>query len=241
MKQIRLLVFPLFLSLACISVFAQSNSRTTENFNKGWMFHLGDDPDAKNNGYNDTSWRSLNLPHDWSIEMPFDKNSPAGTGGGALPGGIGWYRKTFTVPVAARDKKVFIDFDGIYMNSEVWINGHYLGIRPNGYISFRYDLTPYLHFGNEKNVIAVKVDNSKQPNSRWYSGSGIYRNVWLVTVNNIFVDHWGTYITTPEVSNQSAMVQIKTKIANFSKDPQTASLLNILYDQAGREVARKGV
>src|SRR5450830_96362 len=127
-------------------------------------------------------------------KIDFDKDNPATPGGGALPSGIGWYRKTFTIPSTEKNKIVLIDFDGVYRNSEVWINDHSLGVRPNGYISFQYDLTPYLNYGNQPNVIAVKVDNSKQPNSRWYSGSGIYRNVWLVTTNKIHVDHWGTFI-----------------------------------------------
>ncbi len=111
-----------------------------------------------------------------------------------------------------RDKNIFIDFDGVYCNSEVWINGHYLGLRPNGYISFRYNLTPYLKFGSGKNEIAVKVDNSHQPNSRWYSGSGIFRNVWLVKTSNIHIDHWGSFITTPEISDRSATVNLKLQI-----------------------------
>src|SRR5439155_16262453 len=116
-----------------------------------------------------------------------------------------------TLPADTKTKKIFIDFDGVYMNSEVWINGHSLGIRPNGYISFRYELTPYLKFGNEKNILAVKVDNSKQPNSRWYSGSGIYRNVWLVTTNKIHIDYWGTFITSPGISNNEAIVNVLIK------------------------------
>ena len=133
---------------------------------------------------------------------------------GHLPGGIAWYRKTFEMPSAAKGRKVFIDFDGIYRNAEVWINGHYLGLRPNGYISYRYDLSPYLVFDHEKNVIAVKVDNSKQPNSRWYSGSGIYRNVWMVITNNVHVDLWGTFISTPRVNKDSATVKITSTIRN---------------------------
>ena len=150
----------------------QAQTRTVLNFGKDWKFNLGEVEGAPANTFNDASWRQLNLPHDWSIELPFDKESPTGTGGGALRGGIGWYRKAFTIPASDKDKKIFIDFDGVYMNSEVWINGHSLGIRPNGYISFRYNLTPYLKYGNEKNIMAVRVDNSKQPNSRWDSGLG---------------------------------------------------------------------
>ncbi len=191
------------LSLSCflfVSLHAQNKTRI--NFDKDWKFKLDSVQSYNEPGLNDADWRTLNLPHDWSIEGTFSKDNPATPGGGALPGGIGWYRKSFTVPVSNKNDIVLIDFDGVYMKSEVWINGHSLGMRPNGYISFQYDLTPYLKYGNEKNVIAVKVDNSKQPNSRWYSGSGIYRNVWLTTVNKVHVDHWGTFITTPQVSNQ---------------------------------------
>lgn len=211
--------------------------RDIRDFNGEWKFALGDDTAAKNSGYNDQTWRSLNLPHDWSIEGRFDSLAPAGVGGGALPGGIGWYRKTFTVPAAAKDKKVFIDFDGVYQLSEVWINGHYLGKRPNGYISFRYDLTPYLHFGSAKNVIAVRVDNADQPNSRWYSGSGIYRNVWLTITSGIHVDLWGTYVTTPSVSDDSATVSLEIRIRNENTDPEIVTVKTILYDSASAEVA----
>ncbi|WP_243751646.1 glycoside hydrolase family 2 TIM barrel-domain containing protein [Niastella caeni] len=184
-----------------------------EDFDRNWTFNLGNVSRAEDASFNDASWRKLNLPHDWSIELPFDSTSPTGTGGGALRGGLGWYRKTFTLPATDKGKNIFIDFDGVYCNSEVFINGHSLGVRPNGYISFRYDLTPYLKFGNEKNVIAVKVDNSQQPNSRWYSGSGIYRNVWLVKTNSIYVDNWGTYINTPSVSSTRATVNITTTLS----------------------------
>ncbi len=206
------------------------NGRTRESFDDGWKFYLGDDADAKNSDYQDASWRSLNLPHDWSIEGKFDKNNPAGIDGGALPGGVGWYRKSFTIPASSKNKNVFIDFDGVYRLSEVWINGHYLGIRPNGYISFRYDLTPYLNYGDVKNVIAVRVDNSQQPNSRWYSGSGIYRNVWLETTGKIFVDLWGTYVTTPKVSNESALVMINTKVKNSDSSEATIKVQTSVFN-----------
>ena len=144
--------------------------RKVENFCRDWKFNLGDVNNANETAFNDTSWRSLNLPHDWSIEGEFSEKNPSTPGGGALPGGIGWYRKTFTLAETEKDKLIYIDFDGVYRNSEVWINGHYLGKRPYGYSSFRYELTTFLNFGDKKNVIAVKVDNSQQPNSRWYSG-----------------------------------------------------------------------
>lgn len=192
---------------------AYTQSANREKFNSDWKFLLNDDnAAAATEAFNDAAWRKLNLPHDWSIELAFDSTSPSGTGGGALRGGIGWYRKTFRLPIADQSKNIFIDFDGVYRNSEVFINGHSLGKRPNGYISFRYDLTPYLHFGKEENTIAVRVDNSDQPNSRWYSGSGIYRNVWLVKAGKKYVSQWGTYITTPEVSNDKATINIKTSV-----------------------------
>ncbi len=203
--------------------------RSRESFNNNWKFYAGDTTGAEKTNFIETGWRSLDLPHDWSIEGKFDRNNPATPGGGALPGGIAWYRKTFEMPAAAKGKKVFIDFDGIYRNAEVWINGHYLGLRPNGYISYRYDLTPYLAYDHEKNVIAVRVDNSKQPNSRWYSGSGIYRNVWLVTTNNLHIDLWGTYITTPGVNKDSASVKIISTIMNEGSQGENFELRTTLF------------
>ena len=214
-----------------------SQIRKIQNFDINWRFHLGDIENGQSVDLNDASWRSLNLPHDWSIEGEFNKDNPAGVGGGALPGGIGWYRKSFTLTEDDTNKLVFIDFDGIYRNSEVWINGHYLGIRPYGYSSFQYELTPFLNYGNKNNLIAVKVDNSKQPNSRWYSGSGIYRNVWLVTTDKIHVDHWGTFITTPEVTKQSANVSILIKIRNAIKKNQNVSIKTAVLNKDGEKIA----
>ncbi len=148
---------------------ALSQTQQRENFNKGWKFFQGDDGKASDAGFDDSKWRRLNLPHDWSIEGSFDEKNPAKTDGGALPTGIGWYRKTFTIPASSSKKYLSIVFDGVYRNSEVWINGHYLGKRPYGYSSFSYDLNGWLKYG-QKNVLAVKVDNSEQPNSRWYTG-----------------------------------------------------------------------
>lgn len=233
---IKKISFTLILSAFVLFAFAQT--RSTINFNKDWKFKLGADSTAKNISFDDADWRTLNLPHDWSIEFPFDSASPTGNGGGALRGGLAWYRKTFTIPTGDQSKNIFIDFDGVYKNSEVWINGHYLGKRPNGYISFEYELTPYLKFGNEKNVIAVKVDNSMQPNSRWYSGSGIYRNVWLVSKEKISVDHWGTFITTPQVTNSSATVVIKTNLINQSTKNKNVKLVTSFLNSDGREVAK---
>src|SRR5437762_2901459 len=210
--------------------------RQTENFDHTWRFHLGDVPGAEQPAFADSGWRRLDVPHDWSIEGEFSEQNPAGAAGGALPGGIGWYRKSFVVPRSTSGKLVFVEFDGVYRNSNVWINGHDLGKRPYGYSSFRYELTPYLRLG-ARNVIAVRVDNSQQPNSRWYSGSGIYRHVRLVTTNRVHVDHWGTYVTTPAVSVESARVTIRTRIRNERQGEQRAALVTTLYDSGGQVVA----
>jgi len=210
--------------------------RQTQNFDHAWRFHLGDVPGAQETAFDDAGWRTLDLPHDWSIEGEFSEQNPAGVAGGALPGGIGWYRKTFTVSAADSGKVVFVDFDGVYRNSEVWINGQYLGKRPYGYSSFRFELTPHLRY-RARNVIAVRVDNSQQPNSRWYSGSGIYRHVRLVTTGPMHVDQWGTYITTPSVSDDASRISIRTMLRNERHVEQPVVLNTVVYDSAGREVA----
>ncbi len=214
-----------------INAYGQQ-ARTTINFDDNWHFRLGDVSGGEKASLNDADWRTLNLPHDWSIEGKFSKDNPATPEGGALPGGIGWYRKTFTVPASSKNKLIYIDFDGVYQKSDVWINGYHLGFRPNGYISFRYELTPYLNFGGS-NTIAVKVDNSVQPNSRWYSGSGIYRNVWLVTTNKTAINHWGTYVTTPKVTDEVAEVHIETSVLNADKQQ---SLKTSVFDEKGKLV-----
>lgn len=208
---IQISCFLLFLTVgSCTSAEKMTNDRR-QDFTAGWTFHLGDDSAASRPDYDDTAWRILNLPHDWAIEGEFSRDNPSGTGGGALLGGIGWYRKTFTVDKADEGKRLYIDFDGVYMNSEVFINGHSLGVRPYGYVSFSYDLTPYIKWGG-KNVVAVRVDNGEQPNSRWYSGCGIYRNVWLTKLNPVHIAQWGTFITAEDVSKNSARLNIRTKI-----------------------------
>lgn len=211
--------------------------RSVNSFNNDWKFYLGDMDNGVQESLDDTNWRTLNLPHDWAVEGDFSPNNPSGTGGGALPGGVGWYRKTFIADESYQGKKVYIDFDGVYMNSQVYINGTLLGKRPYGYISFRYDLTPYLKYG-EENVVAVRVDNAEQPNSRWYSGCGIYRNVWLTVVNPVHVDLWGTYVTTPIVSEKEASVSVKTTVRNDSKQKNELELHSLLLDAEGRTVAQ---
>ncbi|MDB5015447.1 MAG: beta-galactosidase [Mucilaginibacter sp.] len=234
-KAARLLCLSATVLLYSLKGFSQQ-ARTVADFDKDWHFHLGNVNDGEKTSLNDMNWRLLNLPHDWSIEGKFSKDNPATPEGGALPGGIGWYRKTFTVAAASKNKLIYVDFDGVYQKSDVWINGHHLGFRPNGYISFRYELTPYLNFGG-KNTIAVKVDNSVQPNSRWYSGSGIYRNVWLVTTNKLAVDHWGTYVTTPKASKQAASIQLITRVKNNSGKNAKFTLVTTIYSPGNKVVS----
>ncbi len=232
-----------FLVIIALCVVAGCTPKKTavltprEDFGWNWMFHLGDIHDSLD-GLSDTSgWQIIDLPHDWSILGEFNKDNPATAGGGALPGGIGWYHKKFTLQESDSSGLVFIDFDGVYRNSEVWINGHFLGKRPYGYSSFRYELTPWLKFGAKTNLLTVKVDNSVQPNSRWYSGSGIYRNVWLVRTGKIHVEHWGTFATATKIDKTSWDVQMKTSVRNQSGEGQTISLKTTIFDSNEKQVS----
>ncbi|HYM95072.1 MAG TPA: glycoside hydrolase family 2 TIM barrel-domain containing protein, partial [Chitinophagaceae bacterium] len=223
------------LLLAFININAQNNrQRLLMDFN--WRFSQTDTIGADKTSFNDTKWRTLNLPHDWSIENTFIEDAPTGGRGGYLPTGIGWYRKHFVLPKSVIKNNIWIEFEGVYQNSDVWINGHHIGHYPNGYMSFWYDLTPYIKSG--ENILAVCVDNSLQPNSRWYSGSGIYRHVWLNIADPVHVAQWGTYITTPAVDSTSATVDIKTKIENNSTVSKNVVLQSIVFNEKGNEVAR---
>lgn len=242
MKKLLLsLASLLLLAAACSSARQETADERRRDFTAGWTFRLGDDSLAARPDYDDSAWRRLNLPHDWAIEGDFSRDNPSGTGGGALPGGVGWYRKTFTAGKADEGKRLRIDFDGAYMNSTVYINGHELGTRPYGYISFSYDLTPYIKWG-EKNVVAVRVDNAEQPNSRWYSGCGIYRNVWLTKTNPVHVAQWGTYVTAEDVSKNSARLKIRTRVQHDALqaggDPSGEEVLlqSLLLDETGTVV-----
>jgi beta-galactosidase len=210
-------------------------ARIRDTFDFGWKFYKGDAPGAQQPGFADAAWRSLDLPHDWSVEGPFVQTEPSGGAGGYAPTGTGWYRKRFRLPASYQDRKVSIEFDGVYQNSEVWINGQYLGKRPFGYSSFAYDLTPHLNAGGE-NVVAVKVDNSPQPSSRWYTGSGIYRHTWLVAVNPVHVSQWGTFVTAPRVTKESAIVHVKTKVRNQTAMSAACSLTTAIVDHDGKPV-----
>ena len=182
-------------------------------FDFDWKFALGDQDGASAPDFDDRDWRVLDLPHDWSVEGVFSPDAPMGNDGGYFPAGIAWYRKTFEMPADCEGRQTGIYFEGVYMNSEVFINGHSLGVRPYGYSSFFYDMTPYVRPG-EENVIAVRVDNSEQKNCRWYSGSGIYRHVWLMQTDPVHIAHWGTFITTLEVKEAQATVRVKTRLEN---------------------------
>ena len=212
------------------------NARTKEALCEAWTFHLGDAEGAEKSAFDDAAWRTLDLPHDWSIELPFDPKMPGGSSVGYLPGGLGWYRKAFIVPDASRGKKVFVDFDGVYMDSTVWINGHLLGGQPYGYTSFQFDLSPYLKFGGEKNVIAVRV-NVIHSTARWYPGAGIYRRVWLTTVDPVHISQWGTYVTTPEISKTGAVVRVRTQVENQGAQEAAVTLRSVIVDQAGKVVS----
>ena len=218
---------------------SEITARTIEDFNNNWKFYLGDIPGGQKLLSNDSNWRLLNLPHDWSIEGSFSKNHPAKAGGGALPGGVGWYRKSFQIPDSQKGKLVFIEFDGIYQNSEVWINEQYLGKRPYGYTSFSYELSQYLKYGDESNLIAVKVDNSKQPNSRWYSGSGIYRNVRLVTTEPIHIMQWGTFVTTPKIKPNAAEISLQAQVQNKTRQARQIEFITLIINPAGKQVSQK--
>ena len=220
------------------------SARQRQLFDKGWLFALADSAGMERVDYTDQGWRKLDLPHDWAIEGDFLVSNPSGASGGALPGGIGWYRKHFTIDAKDKYERYFIGFDGVYMNSTVYINGHQLGTRPYGYSSFEYDLTPYINKKGD-NVIAVRVNNSDQPNSRWYSGCGIYRHVWLTKTHPVRISQWGQYVSSS--SDGTVRVRVdwedcKAVSAAGKKVSAKASKLNpqfrhTIYDATGKVVA----
>ena len=208
---------------------ATSSARERQCFDDNWLFILADSVQMATPEYDDNSWRRLDLPHDWAIEGDFLPSNPSGASGGALPGGVGWYRKHFTV---GNEDKYFIEFDGVYMNAAVYLNGHLLGQRPYGYSSFEYDLTPYLNRGGD-NVMAVRVDNSDQPNSRWYSGCGVYRHVWLTSTAQLHVAHWGVYVSTTSKGD----VNIEVTLADDDKSGARPIISHTITDAEGKVVA----
>ena len=221
------------LAVLCLLALA-AGARERVCFDKGWYFQLNEKMTAAEARKTDNGWRQLNLPHDWAIEGDFYVGNPSGASGGALPGGVGWYKTYLAMQTAPWGKRYIIEFDGVYMNSTVYVNGHEVGNRPYGYSSFAYDLTPFLKAGI--NDIVVKVDNSDQPNSRWYSGCGIYRHVWLTTVNETHVAHWGTHVTaTPSANGKRAVFDVDVEVENATKGMKVT---NILVDARGRELTR---
>jgi len=211
--------------------------RQIVSMDSNWLFTKGDPVNGEAVNLDDRGWRRLDIPHDWGIDGPFDEKNPTGGAGAFLPAGIGWYRKYFTVPEAYNGRQVFMEFDGVMANSDVWINGQHLGKRPYGYVSFQYDLTPHLKFGTgQTNVIAVRADNSGQPASRWYAGAGIYRHVRMVLTGPLHFEHWATFVTTPEVTSTQALVRIQTIVTNESGSSQNIKLQVMVRGGEGRNV-----
>src|SRR5215213_8374209 len=198
-------------------------ARLTFAFDADWRFFQGDVRGAERPEFNDASWRTLDVPHDWSIEGPFDERNPTGKDGAYLPAGFGWYRKYFLAPAEHSKRRVFVEFDGVMANSDVWVNGYHLGHRPYGYIGFSYELTKHLNFGRP-NVIAVRADNSGQPASRWYTGAGIYRHVRMVVTDPVHIEHWGTFVTTPRVADAAATVSVRGTVVNQSSEVRNVAL-----------------
>lgn len=228
MKKIYFPLFVLGIFIACLPAFSQTGFGKPEKFNDGWKFSLSDNPDYALPEYADSTWRRLNLPHDWSIEAPLAPTHASCQG--FLPGGIGWYRKHFNISDTTLKRHIY--FEGVYNRSDVYLNGHLLGSRPNGYASFVYDMTPYLREGD--NVLSVRVDHSREADSRWYTGSGIYRDTWLVTSGDIHFDLWGVGYKALDITKKRAVVEVDASIVN----PGKGLTLNLtVTDAAGKKVA----
>ena len=216
----------IFCLVCVLCALTTLQARERQNFDAGWLFLLADSAQMSDADYQDSWWRRLDVPHDWAIEGDFYVSNPSGASGGALPGGVGWYRKHFSInQETITNNRYFLEFDGVYMNSTVYVNGQKVGFRPYGYSSFEYDITPYVHEGD--NVVAVRVDNSDQPNSRWYSGCGIYRHVWLTKTHPIHVRHWGVYVHDGKV-----------EVDYENPTRQKVTVKNMLLDADGKVVAR---
>ncbi|MBN2201448.1 DUF4982 domain-containing protein [bacterium] len=238
-KMLSVLIAAMLVSSACGTGGSRHSGGTDRSlfFGEDWKFSLGDDATACAPDFSDQNWRTLDLPHDWSIEGRIDHQNPTGQPGGFFPAGVGWYRRHFKAPSGWRDKRVSVYFEGVYMNAEVFINGHSLGVHPYGYTSFFHDLTEHLRLKSD-NVLAVRVDNSRHLNSRWYSGSGIYRPVRLIVTDPVHVAPWGVFITTPDVRPEEAAVRIRTRIENETGFPQTILLETSIMDGNGKTSGR---
>ncbi len=216
---------------------ASAHARQILAFDTDWHFFKGDAAGAENPAFDDSSWRRLDVPHDWSIEGPFAETNKTGGAGGFLPYGIGWYRKSFVLPSTDSARCASIEFDGVMANSDVWINGHRLGNRPFGYVSFAYDLTSYLRFDGTTNVLVVRADNSRQPASRWYSGAGIYRHVRLVLTDSVHLERWETFVTTPKVAKEQATVRVRSVVTNESNTDREIAIQIALIGPKQKTVA----
>jgi len=235
MKKTLIILCVVFLQITTNIWAVPPETRQHLLMDYNWKFIQSDVNGAEKPDFDDAKWRTLHLPHDWSIEGEFKEDATTQGSGGYLPAGIGWYRKQFIVSEIKKNQQFSIEFDGVYMNSDVWINGQHLGKHVYGYTGFRYDLTPFLKKG--KNTIAVRVDNSLQLSSRWYTGSGIYRHVWLSITNPVHVAHWGTHITTPQVDSTSATVLIRTSVENNFTNPTKMILRSVVIDGSGKVIA----
>lgn len=225
----------LFVSIASLS-FSQVGFGESKKINNDWKFTLNDVAEAKSQLFNDQRWQNVDLPHDWSVKQALSPTLASATG--YLPGGIAWYRKTINIPQDKLDEKVYLYFEGVYNRSEVYLNGHLLGERPNGYVSFMYDATPYLN-ENGENVIAVRVDHSKSADSRWYTGSGIYRDVWLVYSNPIHIAQWGVFAYPLIENNKKGTLNIEVELANETVNNEALYVVNELFDKNGKSVSKK--
>jgi beta-galactosidase len=204
---------------------------------RDWRFYQGSASGAEQSSFADSSWRALNVPHDWSIEGPFSQTAPTTGRGGYVPAGVAWYRKHFTLPQNLSGRKVYIEFDGVMENSSVYINGVQLGNHPYGYASFRYDMTANVKFGTTDNVLAVKADTSLQPNSRYYAGSGIYRHVRIIATNPVHIDQWATQVTTPQPTASAATVHVVTTVVNSGTTAATVGVQGVVTDPSGTALA----
>ena len=244
-KPIKLILITFFTILFCACNQLQNedpnqNPRRKILFDFDWKFHRGNVENGHISGFNDENWRNIDLPHDWSVEdipgtnSPFDSSAIGGIDAGYLTGGIGWYRKSFEIPEDFNGKKISIEFEGVYMNADVWLNGFHLGNHPYGYTAFEFDISDLVKIG--QNQLAVQVKNEGR-NSRWYSGSGIYRHVWLKVSEPVHVKAWGVFITTPEISEELATVEISTQIEDGREKKTAFQITTQIFDAAGNEVS----
>lgn len=231
----KLLLLTTLLLVSLQYSFAQVSFGQAEIINTGWKFMLNDVKNAQSPSFNDERWRTVDLPHDWSVRGQLSPTLASCTG--FLPGGIGWYRKTVSIPQDKQGEKVYLYFEGVYNRSEVYVNGHLLGKRPNGYISFMYDATPYIEYGKD-NVIAVRVDHSQSADSRWYTGSGIYRDVWMVYANPVHIAQWGVYAYPKTATQKQAILSVEVEVENASDKKSALIINNELISPAGKTVAK---